>query len=776
MLGQLFLTWHPAARAWPISHTVKPLAFCLGGSLRFFMNTHSLLNRQKKRCSFTPSKEQQEIAELCGTKNVVVSARPGSGKTATAEAIVAAHPEKRVAVLTYSKRLQLETHRRLRTYSNCKVFTFHSLAGLLFGTLVPSDATLAQQKKRVLDRNELPRWDSAPFDIIVLDEFQDCTKLLFWLINCFILANDQKAGGQSARLVVLGDERQAIYGFRGADDRYLTSAPDLLGIVSPYPFIKAQLNRSFRLSNQSVQFINKTFLSGESYITSSKPGPKPIILRCHLRNSYALAKQLSSLLERYGAKNTAIIAPAVGKRGLLQDVVNILSVKYRVPISVSINDEVPLDDRVIKGKLCLATIHQFKGSERDLVILFGLDSSFFEYFGRDLPDDRCPNEVFVALTRAAEQLVLVHVEEKKLMPFASVEAQYETASIINLTRNGNKIKPPDPPGRPSKRGLTLPCSITVRDIARHIKDEHLDAIVHIHLCIQVQSPLPEDQHIRLPDVVISDQGKRFYEAVSDLNGLVVVAAFEHGIAGSLSALGLGQGKTDTIPEVCSREGVSWLCRKACDYEAAVSGYLPRSIQMANSEFNWIEPDDLALACSRLRGELSGIVANPRFEVQSEGSFSIDDQRCRLVGRADIVAASPNPDGNNVGGVEFVWEIKFVSQLSNQHVIQACTYAYLLELPRIILYNVRNGEKWKITPREGQEGLRSMIERVLKLKHTTKGKMSDEEFTEMCTGVSLEVLNLRSQMVHGSEEASVLPLLSKFGSEGLRTDKNSTKMQ
>ncbi|EAA34438.2 P-loop containing nucleoside triphosphate hydrolase protein [Neurospora crassa] len=722
MLGQYFLTWHPAARAWPISHTVKPLAFCLGGSLRFFMNTHSLLNRQKKRCSFTPSKEQQEIAELCGTKNVVVSARPGSGKTATAEAIVAAHPEKRVAVLTYSKRLQLETHRRLRTYSNCKVFTFHSMAGLLFGTLVPSDATLAQQKKRVLDRNELPRWDSAPFDIIVLDEFQDCTKLLFWLINCFILANDQKAGGQSARLVVLGDERQAIYGFRGADDRYLTSAPDLLGIVSPYPFIKAQLNRSFRLSDQSVQFINKTFLSGESYITSSKPGPKPIILRCHLRNSYALAKQLSSLLERYGAKNTAIIAPAVGKRELLQDVVNILSVKYRVPISVSINDEVPLDDRVIKGKLCVATIHQFKGSERDLVILFGLDSSFFEYFGRDLPDDRCPNEVFVALTRAAEQLVLVHVEEKKLMPFASVEAQYETASIINLTRNGNQIKPPDPPGRPLKRGLTLPCSITVRDIARHIKDEHLDAIVHIHLCIQVQSPLPEDQHIKLPDVVISDQGKRFYEAVSDLNGLVVVAAFEHGIAGSLSALGLGQ------------------------------------------------------ACSRLRGELSGIVANPRFEVQSEGSFSIDDQRCRLVGRADIVAASPNPDGNNVGGVESVWEIKFVSQLSNQHVIQACTYAYLLELPRIILYNVRNGEKWKITPREGQEGLRSMIERVLKLKHTTKGKMSDEEFTEMCTGVSLEVLNLRSQMVHGSEEASVLPLLSKFGSEGLRTDKNSTKMQ
>ncbi|KAK3398452.1 P-loop containing nucleoside triphosphate hydrolase protein [Sordaria brevicollis] len=745
MLGQLSFTWHTSARAWPISHTVKPLvqASCLGGSLRFFTNTHSLLKRQKKRCSFTPSKEQQEIAELCRTKNVVVSARPGSGKTATAEAIVAAHPGKRVAVLTYSKRLQLETQRRLRSYSNCEVLTFHSMAGLLFGTLVPNDATLVRQKNQVLDRNELPQWNSAPFDIIVLDEFQDCTELLFWLINCFILANDQKTGSQSARLVVLGDERQAIYGFRGADERYLTLAPELLGMVSPYPFIKAQLNRSFRLSDPSVQFINNTFLSGESYITSFKPGPKPIILRCHFRNSYyALAKQLSFLLEHYGAKNTAIIAPAVRKRGLLQDVVNVLSAKYRVPISVPIDDEGPLDDRVIKGKLCVSTIHQFKGSERDLVILFDLDSSFFKYIARDLPDDRCPNQVFVALTRAAKQLVMVHVEEQKLMPFASVEALYETASILNMTKNENQIETPDPPGRPLKRGLTLPRLVKVRDIARHVRDEHLDAIVQTHLCIQVQSPLPENQHIKIPDVVISDQEKRFYEAVSDINGIAVVAAFEHEIAGSLNALGVGQDETDTIPEVSSREGVSWLCRKACRYEAQVSGYLPRMIQMANSKFNWIEPDDLALARSRLRGELSGMAANPRFEVPCVGNFSIDDQSCQLRGRADIVAALPSPDGDKVEGVETVWEIKFVSQLSNEHVIQVCAYAYLLELPHIILYNVRNGEKWKITPREGQEGLRSMIESVLRLKHTTKGKMSDEEFTEMCTGLSLEVLNLR----------------------------------
>jgi hypothetical protein len=258
---------------------------CPRNSFRFFTDTHTLLRHPKRKHSFKPSREQQAIAELCSTKNVLVSARPGSGKTATAEAIVAAHPDKRVAVLTYSKRLQLETYQRLRTYSNCEVFTFHAMAGLLFGTLVRNNAILVEQRKKVLNRSELPQWDPEPFDIIVLDEFQDCTELLFWLANCFILANDRKMGGQSARLVVLGDEKQSIYGFRGADDRYLTLAPELLGPLNRYPFVKAQLSQSFRLSIQSVRFINNTFLGGESYITSSKPGPKPIVIRCHLWQS-----------------------------------------------------------------------------------------------------------------------------------------------------------------------------------------------------------------------------------------------------------------------------------------------------------------------------------------------------------------------------------------------------------------------------------------------------------------------------------------------------------
>ncbi|KAL7786356.1 P-loop containing nucleoside triphosphate hydrolase protein [Trichoderma ceciliae] len=743
------LTWRSATRTRPLSYTIKPLFSHSNphDSSRFFKASHSLLRQRENSPSFTPSREQQKIVKLCIEQNVVVSARPGSGKTATAEAIAAAYPDKRLAVLTYSKRLQLETHRRLLKYPNCNVFTFHAMASSLFGDTVWNDTKLLQQRTKVNHCNELPQSKLVPFDIIVLDEFQDCTELIFWLTGCFIQANKQKTGDQSARLVVLGDERQSIYKFRGADHRYLTLAAELLGPMSPYPFIKVPLSQSFRLSKHCVRFINRTFLGGESYITSSKPGPKPIVLRCYRRDIAALAKKLSTLIKHQGAKNSAIIAPSVRKNDLVKRLTNVLAEEYRVPIAVPLDDDAPLDDKVTDGKMCVSTIHQFKGSERDLVILFGVDSSFFRIFGRDLPDDSCPNEIFVALTRAAKQLVLVHEEDKKLMPFVSVKALYETADVISITNSQAKMALPDAPGRALEIGLFLPPSVGPQDMTRHIQDESLDGIIKRDLCIRRLSPaLSEKDHINIRHVVPSDLKRGFHEAVSDINSLVVVAAFEHDIAGTLNSLALDKNIVNETLPVCPQQRVSWLCRHACEYEARFSGYLPRVIQMENHKFDWIKPEDLALARSRLQGQLRDLAPNLRFEMEANQIFCIGNKKTTLQGRADIVTFSSASDCNEGKRIKSIWEIKFVTQLSNEHILQACVYAYLLtpqseELPRIILYNVRDGEKLEITPRDGREGLRRTIECALRLRYTTKQEVEDEAFIKTCRETTLEVLNL-----------------------------------
>lgn len=538
------------------------------------------------------------------------------------------------------------------------------MAGLLFGVTAFDDKILLEQRKKALHCNEMPQWSREPYDIIVLDEFQDCTELIFWLVNVFIRANERKRCGQPARLVVLGDERQSIYQFRGADERYLTLSPELLARISPGRFAEVTLPQSFRLPDPTAQFVNHVCLDGEPYITSSKPGPKPIVLRYSPRNCDALVDKLLSLIEHYGAKNSAILAPSIRNNRAIQRVVNELAKKH-VPIHVSIHDGGPVDDRVTQGKVCVSSIHHFKGCERGLVILFGMDSSFFRYSGRNLPDDRCPNAVFVALTRAEKQLVLVHNETEKLMPFMSVEALYKTADVINMTSRKQKIAPPDAPGRPLELGFTLPRSIGVRDMTRHIRSESLNEILERDLHVRQLSPPLESINIR--NVVPSDLKKGLYEAVSDINGLVIVAAFEYDIAKTLSTLGLDQSSIEKISLVCPEQRISRFCRYACLYEARLSGYFARVIQMNPHKYDWIKRRDLAIAQGRLQEELGERVGSIQFEVRVRVDFSVENQRTRLRGQADIVEYTK---AHIEGGreVESIWEIKFVSQLTNEHII------------------------------------------------------------------------------------------------------------
>ncbi|KAK4085245.1 uncharacterized protein Triagg1_235 [Trichoderma aggressivum f. europaeum] len=621
------------------------------------------------------------------------------------------------------------------------------MARLLFGTVVHDDVKLLEQIKGAVSSNELPEGDFEPFDIIMLDEFQDCDDLLYWLIICFIRVNTRKRGGRPVRLVTLGDERQSIFRFRGADHRYLTFAPELLGPISSHSFVELSLSETFRLSNETVQFINKTFLGGDSYMTSSKSGPKPIVFRYSPPDFNGLAKKLAALIKQYGAENSAIIAPSIRRNEHLIKLVNILSEKYGIPIAQPIEYDSPVDKRILDGKLSISTIHGFKGRERDLVILLDIDSSFFRYLGRDLPDTTCPNEVFVALTRAVEQLVLVHDEEKKVMPFVSVDGLYQTAKVTNMTSEKTKIASPNAPGRALQFGLALPSRVRVTDMARYVRGERLDAIVQRHLCIrELSASLPEKEHIRMRDVVCSNPEKGFHEAVGDINSLVVLAAFQHAVTGTAPLFVSSNQVTEEELPFYTDEQLSRLCRNACAYHARISGYLPRYLQMKDHDFNWIYLRDLVLAQNRLQSELGDSASNLKFEVDVERYLVVDKRETLLYGRADVVTAPIISKNGDVESVESVWGIKFVPRLSNEHIVQACAYAYLLaarsgQVPRIILYNVRDGKKLEITPRDGLDGLRRMIESVLRLKYTAERGLEDDQFTDMCRRTTRQVLDL-----------------------------------
>lgn len=230
--------------------------------------------------AFIPSPEQAAVVEHCQSHNVLVSARPGSGKSATAEALVQAHSQVPIAVVTYSKRLQLATQQRLTDYPLADAFTFHGLATRLFGDVVHSDNLL----RNLRQSKATPVWSNMPdYRFVVLDELQDMTSDLYWL-SCAFITSLTRRGGEAPHLLILGDPKQAIYEFRGADARYLTLTPNIFSAMSPYRWDTLKLAHSFRLSHETAAFVNNAFLGGDAYIEGSHNGPKPLYVHADLSN------------------------------------------------------------------------------------------------------------------------------------------------------------------------------------------------------------------------------------------------------------------------------------------------------------------------------------------------------------------------------------------------------------------------------------------------------------------------------------------------------------
>ncbi|CAG8676607.1 687_t:CDS:2, partial [Acaulospora colombiana] len=228
-----------------------------------------------KTQAFTPSKEQDDIVKACATSNVMVSARPGSGKTTTIKAILQDNPSTSMVVITYSKRLQVDTLNKLMPYG------------------------FEEDDKVLLDlrqKNARPTWRST-VDLVVLDEVQDMNENLYWL-TCAFLATVSRNQENPPRLLCLGDPNQAIYEFKGADSRYLQLAEDAFKDVNPYPWEKLSLPKSFRLSHQTAAFVN-TLITGTEKIEGSHDGPMPIYLHADLDDAESLLKKVRPLIEQY---------------------------------------------------------------------------------------------------------------------------------------------------------------------------------------------------------------------------------------------------------------------------------------------------------------------------------------------------------------------------------------------------------------------------------------------------------------------------------------------
>jgi ATP-dependent DNA helicase RecQ len=262
----------------------------------FHLNGSSFLNkyfpgsrRNEIRKNITPTKfkqlmgdlsdEQKQIVVDKESKNIVVLAGPGSGKTKVlvhklaSLLLVEDVKHEQLLMLTFSRTAVTEFKKRLRDLiGNAAYFlginTFHSFCFDLLGQvgdLDKANKVIAVATEKI--NNGEVEQSKITKSVLVLDEAQDINKEEFQLIQALMAANPDM------RVVAVGDDDQNIFEFRGADSNLF------FGLIFNENSTRYELLQNSRskpnlveFSNQYIQKAKLRFKSNEIYSEQSENG------------------------------------------------------------------------------------------------------------------------------------------------------------------------------------------------------------------------------------------------------------------------------------------------------------------------------------------------------------------------------------------------------------------------------------------------------------------------------------------------------------------------
>ena len=339
------------------------------------------------------SQEQIDIySSLIEKKqNVIVDAVAGSGKTTTIKKILTS--ESNVLVLLYNKRLCEEAKISLGDTS-AKIYTIHSSSSFIYNKVSRDDESLLE----IVNQN-LCSISYSP-KIIILDEAQDISIEIYKYIKKLI----SDISSDETRLLVLGDKLQCVYRFKGSDPKYLTEADKMY--PSKGEWVRKKLSTSYRCCKDISQFVN-SFL-GYDRISSVKEGER---VKYYIDDPNDLNERLYSEIEPYIKRNEydkfAIIARSY--KGTHPKAF----INYLISKDIPVHYPVEGGNSDPNNKVYFSTIPTFKGMEREMIIFFGIDSGFYQ---KDIPES-CPDDIYVALTRAKTKLILIHDKKNDYFPF-----------------------------------------------------------------------------------------------------------------------------------------------------------------------------------------------------------------------------------------------------------------------------------------------------------------------------------------------------------------------
>lgn len=453
--------------------------------------------------------EQLEIIKLIGENyNLKIDSVAGSGKTTTNLYIAKSYPKKRFLLLTYNKKLKLETRRKVEMMQldNVEVHTFHSFCYKYYYIGCTDDKKLEMIIKKPDKFLPLKPFN---YDVIIVDEAQDMTPN-YYRVVCK-LYNDSNS---NAQIIVMGDKMQSIYSFNDADSRFIIHAEELFDF-NDYKWKSVKLSESFRITKQMAKVINTCFLK-EPRMISKKDGTKVNYNVCDTfaYNRFFVAYNFIQLYHKSAGikyEDMFVLAPSCrNEKSPVRKLANKLS-DEGINIYVPHSDNEVFDEDLIKGKLVFSTFHQAKGLERKVVIVYSMDEGYYIYNDKMGNRKVCPNAIYVAITRATEHLVLLHNYTNDYFPFMGREEIYRLKKLTKYEED---------------KALRIKKSKTFKKVVKDTELIKYNSIATVNLCLDKMEIIKKKKKVnRIKIDFMTKQGKG-YEDISDTLVVAVPSYYE----------------------------------------------------------------------------------------------------------------------------------------------------------------------------------------------------------------------------------------------------------
>lgn len=672
--------------------------------------------------------EQNEVKDvILSDKSCVVNACPGAGKT-TLSLVITQLYNKKTLVLTFSSKLKDETRDKVskNNIKNCIVHSYNSAPRDHY----LNDAYNDEDIYEILSRDIEP-FEKIDYEFIVLDEIQDMTKAHYKYLMKFIRDMNIKPV-----FLIIGDVDQSIFQFKGADSRYLTMCDQL---EFQGEFIKKTLTKTFRLTKHMVSFINEAIYGYTKYTSfSAIKDPKPVTyVKCDSYDDEGLFKFLVDKIKGYDVNEVYILAPSIISGNIpikhLENYIAIHHKQIKIYIPKSNNDYV--NDEVSRNKIVMTNYHKVKGSEKQLVIVFGFDECYFKFYADETdPTDKITNPILVGITRADTELILIHDHNEKSLPFIKMSVdelkKKDYCKVVdiesNIIRNKKREKPYE---------------IAVTKLTNHLSQSNellICPLINSGIFKQITEAIT---NFKIPGNITLGE---LTEDISHLNGVSIPAYYEY-LRNNQSSIidfiktkeikgGLIGREFYRLPKSLDDYKLKDYLRLANVRESISSGTLSNLNQIR--DYDWLKNHHF----NKCKYNMDKVFGDQRLEFEIPLSLIMDHNKygkIELIGSLDI---STNEDN--------IYELKCTENLTITNKLQLVVYAYMWKKSypddnkRFYLFNIRTSEILELDA--DRDEIDKIMEILIKNKIEKYETISDEEFIKKNLG-SLKLSEISEEL-------------------------------